>query len=31
MENVCLSINLANDPTFKRIITSRIALATAEF
>lgn len=31
MENVCLFINLANDPTFERIITPRIALTTAEF
>lgn len=31
MENVCLFINLANDPTFERINTPRIALTTAEF
>lgn len=31
MENVCLFINLANDPTFERIITPRIALTTAEY
>lgn len=31
MENVCLFINLANDPTFERVITPRIALTTAEF
>lgn len=31
MENVCLFINLANDPTFERCITPRIALTTAEF
>lgn len=31
MENVCLFLNLANDPTIERIITPRIALTTAEF
>jgi len=31
MENVCLYMNLANDPTIERIITPRIALTTAEF
>ena len=31
MENVCLFLNLANDPTLERIITPRIALTAAEF
>ncbi|EEH57702.1 H+-or Na+-translocating f-type, v-type and A-type ATPase superfamily [Micromonas pusilla CCMP1545] len=31
MEKVVLFLNLANDPTIERIITPRIALATAEF
>lgn len=31
MENVCLFLNLANDPTIERIITPRIALTSAEF
>ncbi|KAL7064142.1 hypothetical protein AAHC03_04733 [Spirometra sp. Aus1] len=31
MENVCLFLNLANDPTIERIITPRIALTTAEY
>lgn len=31
MANVCLFLNLANDPTIERIITPRIALTTAEF
>ena len=31
MENVCLFLNLANDPTIERIITPRIALTAAEF
>ncbi|CAD5113105.1 DgyrCDS2295 [Dimorphilus gyrociliatus] len=31
MENVCLFLNLANDPTIERIVTPRIALTTAEF
>lgn len=31
MENTCLFLNLANDPTIERIITPRIALTTAEF
>uniref|UniRef100_H2Z5G7 Vacuolar proton pump subunit B n=1 Tax=Ciona savignyi TaxID=51511 RepID=H2Z5G7_CIOSA len=31
MDNVCLFLNLANDPTIERIITPRIALTTAEF
>jgi len=31
MENVCLFLNLANDPTIERIITPRLALTTAEF
>lgn len=31
MENVCLFLNLANDPTIERIITPRIALTVAEF
>merc|ERR1712158_97194 len=30
-ENVCLFLNLANDPTIERIITPRLALTTAEF
>jgi V-type H+-transporting ATPase subunit B len=31
MENVCLFLSLANDPTIERIITPRLALTTAEF
>lgn len=31
MENVCLFMNLANDPTIERIITPRLALTTAEY
>ncbi|KAI3381244.1 hypothetical protein SNEBB_002076 [Seison nebaliae] len=31
MDNVCLFLNLANDPTIERIITPRIALTCAEF
>ncbi|CAO4361274.1 unnamed protein product [Caenorhabditis nigoni] len=31
MDNVCLFLNLANDPTIERIITPRIALTAAEF
>lgn len=31
MENVCLFLNLANDPTIERIITPRLALTAAEF
>uniref|UniRef100_A0A158Q7T6 Vacuolar proton pump subunit B n=1 Tax=Elaeophora elaphi TaxID=1147741 RepID=A0A158Q7T6_9BILA len=31
MENVCLFLNLANDPTIERIITPRLALTVAEF
>lgn len=31
MENVCLFLNLANDPTIERIITPRLALTCAEF
>ncbi len=31
MENTCLFLNLANDPTIERIITPRLALTTAEF
>lgn len=30
MKNVCLFLNLANDPTIERIITPRLALTTAE-
>jgi vacuolar-type H+-ATPase subunit B/Vma2 len=28
MENVCLFLNLANDPTIERIITPRLALTS---
>jgi len=31
MQNVCLFMNLANDPTIERIITPRLALTTAEY
>jgi len=31
MENVCMFMNLANDPTIERIITPRLALSTAEY
>jgi V-type H+-transporting ATPase subunit B len=31
MENTCLFLNLANDPTIERIITPRIALTAAEY
>ncbi|KAB0341579.1 hypothetical protein FD754_018505 [Muntiacus muntjak] len=31
MDNVCLFLNLANDPTIERIITPRLAPTTAEF
>jgi len=31
MDNTCLFLNLANDPTIERIITPRLALTTAEF
>merc|ERR1712062_961351 len=31
MENVCLFLNPANDPTIERIITPRLALTAAEF
>ncbi|XP_045835194.1 V-type proton ATPase subunit B, kidney isoform isoform X2 [Meles meles] len=31
MGNVCLFLNLANDPTIERIVTPRLALTTAEF
>ncbi|KAK7805624.1 hypothetical protein U0070_005500 [Myodes glareolus] len=31
IDNVCLFLNLANDPTIERIITPRLALTTAEF
>lgn len=31
MENVCLFLNLANDPTIERIITPKLALTTAEY
>ncbi|KAF6320843.1 ATPase H+ transporting V1 subunit B1 [Rhinolophus ferrumequinum] len=31
MGNVCLFLNLANDPTIERIITPRLALTAAEF
>uniref|UniRef100_A0A8C6VWF8 Vacuolar proton pump subunit B n=1 Tax=Nothobranchius furzeri TaxID=105023 RepID=A0A8C6VWF8_NOTFU len=31
MDNVCLFLNLANDPTIERIITPRLALTTAEY
>lgn len=31
MENVCLFLNLANDPTIERIITPKLALTAAEF
>lgn len=31
MENVCLFLNLANDPTIERIITPRLALTVAEY
>uniref|UniRef100_A0A8C4DY31 V-type proton ATPase subunit B, brain isoform n=1 Tax=Dicentrarchus labrax TaxID=13489 RepID=A0A8C4DY31_DICLA len=31
MDNVCLFLNLANDPTIERIITPRLALTSAEY
>lgn len=31
MENVCLFLNLANDPTIERIITPHLALTAAEY
>ncbi|KAL7673369.1 hypothetical protein ACOME3_008228 [Neoechinorhynchus agilis] len=31
MQNTCLFLNLASDPTVERIITPRLALTTAEF
>ncbi len=31
MENVCLFMNLADDPVIERIITPRLALTTAEY
>ncbi|KAB0376247.1 hypothetical protein FD755_012890 [Muntiacus reevesi] len=31
MDNVCLFLNLVNDPTIERIITPRLALTTAKF
>uniref|UniRef100_A0A8C1UZC9 V-type proton ATPase subunit B, brain isoform n=1 Tax=Cyprinus carpio TaxID=7962 RepID=A0A8C1UZC9_CYPCA len=31
MDNVCLFLNLANDPTIERIITPRLALTTTEY
>lgn len=31
MDNVCLFMNLANDPTIERIVTPRIALTAAEY
>ncbi|KAG8453275.1 hypothetical protein GDO86_000056 [Hymenochirus boettgeri] len=31
MDNVCLFLNLANDPTIERIITPRLALTQAEY
>ncbi|XP_030580732.1 V-type proton ATPase subunit B, brain isoform-like isoform X2 [Archocentrus centrarchus] len=31
MDNVCLFLNLANDPTIERIITPRLALTAAEY
>uniref|UniRef100_A0A914E171 Vacuolar proton pump subunit B n=1 Tax=Acrobeloides nanus TaxID=290746 RepID=A0A914E171_9BILA len=31
IDNVCLFLNLANDPTIERIITPRLALTAAEF
>ncbi|XP_040191460.1 V-type proton ATPase subunit B, kidney isoform [Rana temporaria] len=31
MDNVCLFLNLANDPTIERIITPRLALTEAEY
>lgn len=31
MSNVCLFLNLANDPTIERIITPRLALTAAEY
>ena len=31
MENVCLFMNLANDPTIERIVTPRLALTAAEY
>merc|ERR1719171_1887158 len=31
MENTCMFLNLANDPTIERIITPRLALTTAEY
>uniref|UniRef100_A0A8C2FRP9 Vacuolar proton pump subunit B n=1 Tax=Cyprinus carpio TaxID=7962 RepID=A0A8C2FRP9_CYPCA len=31
MDNVCLFLNLANNPTIERIITPRLALTTAEY
>uniref|UniRef100_A0A4W3JN89 Vacuolar proton pump subunit B n=1 Tax=Callorhinchus milii TaxID=7868 RepID=A0A4W3JN89_CALMI len=31
MDNVCLFLNLANDPTIERIITPRLALTCAEY
>merc|ERR1719167_1352064 len=31
MDNTCLFLNLANDPTIERIITPRLALTTAEY
>ena len=31
MENVCLFLNQADDPTIERIITPRLALTTAEY
>lgn len=31
MKDVCLFMNLANDPTIERIITPRLALTTAEY
>jgi len=31
LQNTCLFLNLANDPTIERIITPRLALTTAEY
>merc|ERR1712048_326820 len=31
MDNVCLFMNLANDPTIERIVTPRLALTAAEY
>lgn len=31
MDQICIFLNVANDPTIERVLTPRIALTTAEY